>query len=253
MAQVNVELSEYDMLRTSKDKAEAEVRDLKEEVKKLKDNANNVVVRNRYYIPSLNYIEAARQITRILGVNGIDYLLSDIRRCQDIRKVDMFGASQIDEQLIRRFAHIIENGLKGFLNLRSSYIEDTVTTEIRGFDEFAEKIKAELELKYKGVMEQKKAELDRQLDLYDAKHLDVEKEVKKAEDSLNSRHEKEVKKLTDKLEKAEDTITDLKERLKEASKSSEEKLAEAMAKLQAAQEEVAKYAKPKKKLFGLFG
>ena len=165
----------------------------------------------------------------------------------------MFGASQIDEQLIRRFAHIIENGLKGFLNLRSSYIEDTVTTEIRGFDEFAEKIKAELELKYKGVMEQKKAELDRQLDLYDAKHLDVEKEVKKAEDSLNSRHEKEVKKLTDKLEKAEDTITDLKERLKEASKSSEEKLAEAMAKLQAAQEEVAKYAKPKKKLFGLFG
>ena len=53
MAQVNVELSEYDMLRTSKDKAEAEVRDLKEEVKKLKDNANNVVVRNRYYIPLL--------------------------------------------------------------------------------------------------------------------------------------------------------------------------------------------------------
>lgn len=253
MAQVNIDLSEYDMLRASKDKAEAEVKELKETVKSLKDNASNVVVRNRYYVASLNYNKAANNIVRKLGVNGIEQLLIDIQRRNDRLQFGMLDTPQIDTHLIRNFTYIVENGLKEFLNLRSSYVEDTVITEIRGFDEISESVRAKLELEYKDVMEQKKADLDRQLELYDAKHLEVEKEVKKAEDKLQKRHEKEVKELEDKLNSTEETIKDLKEQLKEASKTSEEKLAEARAKLQEVQEEVAKYTKSRKKLFGIFG
>lgn len=246
MAQVNVDLSEYDMLRASKEKAEAEVKDLKEEVKKLKDTTNNVVVRNRYYIASVNYTDAASHIIRKLSVSGLEHLLFNIQAYQNRNQFNMFDTPQINQQLINQFAYVLEDGLKDILNLRTSYIEDTVTTEIRGFDEFTESIKAKIELEYKAVMEQKKANLDRQLELYDVKHLDVEKEVKKAEDRLTAEHEKEIKKFKDKVEKSEEIIKDLKEQLKEASKTSKEKLAEAMAKLQAAQEEVAKYTKSKK-------
>lgn len=253
MAQVNIDLSEYDMLRASKDKAEAEVKELKEEIKKLKDNASNVVVKNRYYIASLDYTKAANNIIKKLGTRGMEELLISIQRYNDKLSFGILNTTQIDQHLIRNFAYILENDLKEFLNLRSSYVEDTVITEIRGFDEISESVRAKLELEYKDVMEQKKADLDRQLELYDAKHLEVEKEVKKAEDKLQKRHEKEVKKLEDKLNSTEETIKDLKEQLKEASKTSEEKLAEARAKLQEAQEEVAKYTKSRKKLFGIFG
>ena len=253
MAQVNVDLSEYDMLRTSKDKAEAEVKELKEEIKKLKDNASNVVVKNRYYIASLNYNKAANNIVRNLGVSGIEQLLIDIQRRNDRLQFGMLDTPQLDRNLIRNFAFVLENGLKEFLNLRSSYVEDAVITEIKGFDEISESVRAKLESEYKDVMEQKKADLDRQLEVYNAKHLEVEEEVKKAEDKLQKRHEKEVKELEGKIDSREETIKDLKEQLKEASKTSEEKLAEARTKLQEAQEEVAKYTKSRKKLFGIFG
>ena len=86
MAQVNIDLSEYDMLRASKDKAEAEVKELKEEIKKLKDNASNVIGKNRYYIPSVNYTTAAHSIIKSLGYEGIVNFANQIKYLQDRRQ-----------------------------------------------------------------------------------------------------------------------------------------------------------------------
>ena len=252
MAQVNIDLSEYDMLRQSKDKAEKEVTELKEEVKKLKDNASNVVVRNRYYMPMLDYPAAANRILSNLGSIGISQMLHDAEHMAWSMRNDSFGRPVVDREIVNRLAGLIQHSLKDLLNLRASYREDATVTEIRGFDEFSESIKAKLEEEYRVDMECKKQQLAQEIESYNAKRLDVDKAVEKAEEVLNKKHEKETSKLNDKIKELEDTIKDLKNKLKEASKSSEEKLAEAMEKLHAAQVEVAKYTTSKKKLFGLF-
>lgn len=254
MAQVNVDLSEYDMLRASKDKAEAEVKDLKEEIKSLKDNINNVVVKNRYYVPSINYSNAARDILKKLGYAGIESFAKRIQYLQDERNVStMYDTPRINEQLVQVFATVIQQGLTDSLNLRSSYVEDNISIEIRGFDEYKDTVKAQLELEYKDVLEQKKADLDRQLKVYDAKSINTSKEVEKAVNNVKEEYEKKLEDKKTEIEALNQNIKDLKVQLQEASKTSEEKLAEALAKLKEAQEEVAKYSKPKKKLFGIFG
>ena len=114
MAQVNVDLSEYDMLRTSKDKAEAEVKELKEEVRKLKDNASNVVVKNRYYLPSLDYKAAARKVLQNMSQGGIKNLVHYTYNlsCQNYK--DPFGRVPINEGLIQQLGDLIERSLHYF-------------------------------------------------------------------------------------------------------------------------------------------
>ena len=254
MAQVNVDLSEYDMLRASKDKAEAEVKDLKEEIKSLKDNINNVVVKNRYYVPSINYSNAARDILKKLGYAGIESFAKRIQYLQDERNVStMYDTPRINEQLVQVFATVIQQGLTDSLNLRSSYVEDNISIEIRGFDEYKDTVKAQLELEYKDVLEQKKADLDRQLEVYNAKNINTNKEVEKAVNNVKEKYEKKLEDKKIEIEALNQNIQDLKIQLQEASKTTEEKLAEALGRLKEAQEEVAKYSKPKKKLFGIFG
>lgn len=252
MAQVNVDLSEYDMLRTSKDKAEAEVKELKEEIKKLKENASNVVVKNRYYLPYLDYKAAARKLLQSMSQRGIGELLQYANDLHQQAYQDPFGRFSINENVLRHLTSLIEKSFQEFLNLKATYMEDSVTMEVRGFDEFATQIREKFELEYKAVMEEKRTQLEREIETYNVKHLDVDKAVKENAETLNSLHEAETKKLKDKIEQLEGTIKDLKEQLKEASKTSEERLAEAMAKLKAAEEEVAKYSKPKKRWVPFF-
>ena len=252
MAQVNVDLSEYDMLREAKTKAESQVKELTEEVKKLKDNAANVVVRNRYYLPSIDYKRSATNIIRDLGCERLIPLVSAAQeyRRQRLLYPDTFHPIKTD--LIKQVAYILEENVKNLLNLRSGYIEDATITEIRGFDEFAESIKAKLELEYRQSFEEKKAALDKEKEQYDIKHLDVEKAVEQAENTLKDAYTEELKVKDKDIEALREMVSKLKEQLKEASKSSEEKLADAMAKLKEAQAEVAKYQNPKRKWFKLF-
>jgi len=252
MAQVNVDLSEYDMLRQSKDKAEKEVLELKEEVKKLKDNASNVVVKNRYYVASIDYERGASKIINDLGYGGLTKLIDYSQQMHWSIRNDPFSRPSIDPELVNRVATIIERNLKDLLNLKSGFIEDTTTMEVRGFDEISETIKQQIEKKYKISMEEKMQSLDRERESYNLKHLDVDKAVNKAEEDLKRIYDKEIAHKDEKIDALEGKIKELKDELKEASKSSEEKLAEAIAKLHAAEEEVAKYKIPRKKIFGLF-
>lgn len=251
MAQVNVDLSEYDMLRQSKDKAEKEVTELKEEVKKLKDNAANVVVKNRYYLPTLNYKAAAARIIWNLGSRGMYQVFQEADSLTGKYASDPFGYDMVrvpkvyGSEAVNILTHIIEHSLSDMINWKASYRMDSEVTEVRGFDEMATQIQQKLETDIKTNLDKKQEELEIAMQAYDTKKLDIDKAVTEAEEAITTRYKK-------KLDKADEKIEELEKKLKEASKSSEEKLAEAMEKLKAAEAEVAKYQTPRKKLFGIF-
>lgn len=256
MAQVNVDLSEYDMLRKTKAKAEKEAAELKEEVKKLKDNASNVVVKNRYYIPSLDYDAAASRIISNLGTAGIFQLQQLADNLYRHTSRNPFNDPVIEPDAIRRFSELIKYALKGMLNMRGSYCEDAVHVEVRGFDEVADSIRAKFEEQYKATFELKERELDQAKERYTTEKLKVDEAVDRAEDALRKKYEA-------KIEKLENKIADLESEKKELSKSSQEKMAEAVEKLRAAQaevdalkgeekEKVVYIKEPRKKLFGIF-
>ena len=241
MAYVNVDLSEYDMLREAKAKAESQVKELTEEVRKLKENTSNVVVKNRYYVASLDYRAAASKIIQALEYEGLMQL---VQAAQDMRwsaRNDPFGRPSINQELVRQVGGILEHNLKDLLNLRSGYIEDTTTVEVRGFDELSDNIKAQIEAQYRSSFQEKEA--------YNLKHLDVDKAVKQAEKTLRESYEGKLKKANTEIGSLNEKVNELQAKLREASKTSEEKLAEAMTNLAAAQAEVAKYQKPKRRGF----
>lgn len=249
MAYVNVDLSEYDMLREAKAKAESQVKELTEEVRKLKENTSNVVVKNRYYVASLDYRAAASKIIQALGYEGLTQL---VQAAQDMRWSacnDPFGRPSINQELVRQVGGILEYNLKDLLNLRNGYIEDTTTVEVRGFDELSDNIKAKIEAQYRSSFQEKEATLDRQIEAYNLKHLDVDKAVKQAEKTLRESYEGKLKKANTEIGSLNEKVNELQAKLREASKTSEEKLAEAMTNLAAAQAEVAKYQKPKRRGF----
>ena len=149
MAQVNVDLSEYDMLREAKTKAESQVKELTEEMKKLKDNAANVVVRNRYYVPMIDYKEGAKRLMHRLGSRGLSWLFTESERMRQASYLgDPFASQAYNTEAIQQLAATIELSIQDLVKLKSTYIEDATITEIRGFDEFSETIKAKLELEY---------------------------------------------------------------------------------------------------------
>ena len=254
MAQVNVDLSEYDMLRETKAKAEKEAAELKEEVKKLKDTASNVVVKNRYYIPSLDYDAAASRIINNLGTAGIFQAQQLADRMFGSRQLDPFGAPVIDPNAVKQFGELIKHSLKDILNMRGSYYEDAVYVEVRGFDEVADSIRAKFEEQYRESFAEKEQDLKRAKEVYTTEKLKLDEAVEKAEEALRKRYEA-------KIEKLEAKIDDLEAEKKELSKSTQEKMAEAVEKLRAAQAEVdalkgqekVVYVKEsRKKLFGIF-
>lgn len=65
MAMVQVDLSEYDMLREAKNKAEEEVKELKETINGLKDKSR-VILTTKYVYPKVNYERLVSSIIRLI-------------------------------------------------------------------------------------------------------------------------------------------------------------------------------------------
>lgn len=251
MAKLEIELSEYDMMREAKSKAEARVSELTKEVEKLKDNSSNVVVRNRYYLPQLDYDSAAAGILkdayRLVEQSTHGYLLSRSYCTPDF----MFSKPEGTGDL----AEIIKRHLKNMLNLRASYYEDAVVSEIRGFDDVVSSVRNKIEDEYRQTMENRKHELEESKQAYDKRACKVQEAVKAAETALAEKYEKDIKELKEKYEKdiklRDTNIAILEEKNSDLSKTSEQRLAEALDKLHKAQEEVAKYSKPRFSFLGL--
>lgn len=139
--------------------------------------------------------------------------------------------------------------------MRASYYEDAVVSEIRGFDDVVSSVRNKIEDEYRQTMENKKHELEESKQAYDKRACKVQEAVKAAETALADKYEKDIKELKEKYEKdiklRDTNIAILEEKNSDLSKTSEQRLAEALDKLHKAQEEVAKYSKPRFSFWGL--
>jgi chromosome segregation ATPase len=247
MAKVEIDLSEYDMMREAKKAAESRVEELSKEVENLKSNSKDVVIKNRYYIPTVNYMQAARRIIENLGTDIVASISQTVT--YEKQQMDRYGGFLAGERLNLSawdrygalLTDIVKRSLQGLFDLKSGYREDGEVVEVRGLDEIREPIKAKLEEEYRLTLEQKRQDLEISKDAYEKKLEETGKEI----DKLKKKYEKE-------LETRDQKIDSLNENLNEALKSNEEKLKEALTKLHEAEAEVAKYQTSRKKIFGIF-
>lgn len=180
MASVQVDLTEYDMLRDAKNKAEQKVLELEQENKSLRDNTS-CVIKTRYYKPSIDCGKVARFIhdQLIPGMN---------RNCYTYRNIDY-----------QEVVNIIKNSLENsqWLNYPSStdYTEDHSTTEVVGFESMRTLIEASIAKNYEDSYKSKLADLEYSIANYDRRAKNAEDKHK----SIIEDKDKTIKKLNSKI------------------------------------------------------
>lgn len=264
MAKLEIELSEFDALRDAKNKAEVDLKELKqshkEEISDLKntikdiEKKSRVIIKHkdRYFYKTAFDKETIKKIKSSLifdinyGSIGIDRVLYNHYLSQHER------ISTIVDMIVEKI------NTCGFVEasdeIKEQFSENSEPDQYIGFDDI--KLDVEKELKDQYINNQKKIEenLEQQIQKYEDKYKNVETElqskydekIKSLEDKLNSSKE-EINKLN---ETHKEEVDKLKEELKEAQKTQEEKILEAEEKLKEAQEVLKKLTNnPRKKWY----
>lgn len=180
MASVQVDLTEYDMIRDAKNKAEQKVLELEQENKSLRNNSS-CIIKTRYYKPSIDCGKVARFIH--------DQLLPSINRtCYTYRSIDY-------QEVLNIIKNSVENSQ--WLNYPSStsYTEDQSTTEVVGFESMRTLIEASIAKKYEDSYKSKLSDLDYSIANYDRRAKNAEDKYK----SVIEEKGKTIKELNDKI------------------------------------------------------
>lgn len=224
MAMVQVDLSEYDMLREAKDKAEKRVKELEEDIKGLKDKSR-VIIHTKYKVKSnpINISAAARTI-----VNMSRYL--PYLSIEDVEKV-LISSKKIIYTDIDTDSTNESEQLIGFDDVR-------VMVE--------NKYKKELEDAINYYRESEESYHKLKDSAYDEVRKDYEDSIKKNE-SINAKLKEEKKEI---IKTKDAKIKELQDKIAELSKSKEEKVAELTAIIEDAQKRLEEIYGLKKK--GLF-
>jgi predicted nucleic acid-binding Zn-ribbon protein len=276
MAKVEIELSEFDAVRNARDKAENELKELKqshkEEVSELKNNIKEIEKRARVIIKhDVNYFyktafdtDTIRKIKNKITNEILSGRLEFDNLFRDISMGYYDRMSQIAYIIIDKindsdFIQPSENEIK------KMFSENREPDQYIGFDDI--KLEVERELKDQYINNQKKIQekLEQQIKDYEDKYQKIDEElrskhssrIKSLEDKLNNSqeeldnlkesHKEEVNKLK---ESHKEEVDKLKEELKEAQKTQEEKILEAEEKLKEAQEVLKKLTNnPRKKWY----
>lgn len=265
MAKLEIELSEFDALRNARDKAENELKELKqshkEEVSELKNTIKEIEKRARviikhddnYFYKTAFDTDTIRKIKNKItneifsGRLEFDYIFRDISMGYYDRM------SQIADIIIDKindsdFIQPSENEIK------KMFSENREPDQYIGFDDI--KLEVERELKDQYINNQKKIQekLEQQIKDYEDKYQKVDEE-------LRSKHSSKIRILEDKLNNSQEELDDLKEshkeevnklkeELKEAQKTQAEKILDAEEKLKEAQEVLKKLTNiPRKKWY----
>lgn len=266
-AEVRIGLSEFEAIKDAKNKAEVDLKELKqlhkEEISDLKNTIKDLEKRSRVIIKHENKyfakIDIDKKTLKIMKNNLKHSLLcGDLDIYNALLRSDHNYIS--NEQRMGRVADAIVNQLNkgGFKEASNEMIplfsEHGEPDQYIGFDDV--KLEVEKELKDQYINNQKKIEenLEQQIQKYEDKYKNVEtelqskydKKIKSLEDKLNS-SKKEINKLK---ETHKEEVDKLKEELKEAQKTQEEKILEAEEKLKEAQEVLKKLTNnPRKKWY----
>lgn len=276
MAKVEIELSEFDAVRNARDKAENELKELKqshkEEVSELKNNIKEIEKRarviikhdDRYFYKTAFDKDTIRNIKNHItneifsGRLEFDYLFRD-RSMGYYDRMSQIADIIIDTINHSDFIQPSENEIK------EKFSKNKEPNQYIGFDDI--KLEVERELKELYINNQKKIQekLEQQIKDYEDKYQKVDEElrskhssrIKSLEDKLNNSqeeiddlketHKKEVNKLN---ESHKEEVDKLKEELKEAQKTQAEKILDAEEKLKKAQEVLKKLTNiPRKKWY----
>lgn len=271
MAKVAIELSEFDAIRNARDKAENELKELKqshkEEVSELKntikdiEKMSRVIIKHkdRYFYKTAFDIETIKKIKNNL-IFGINYGSIDIDRVLHNHYLSQCEkVSTIVDMIVEKINKC------GFVEasdeIKEQFSENSEPDQYIGFDDI--KLDVEKELKDQYINNQKKIQekLEQQIKNYEDKYQIVEAdvsskynaEIRVLEGKLNSSQEyadklKETHK--EEVDKLNEDIDKLKEELKEAQKTQAEKILEAEEKLKEAQEVLKKLTNnPRKKWY----
>jgi predicted nucleic acid-binding Zn-ribbon protein len=263
-AEVRIGLSEFEAIKDAKNKAEVDLKELKqshkEEISDLKntikdlEKRSKVIIKHkdRYFYKTAFDRETIKKIKSSLifdinyGSIGIDRVLDDhylglhekVSTIVDIivEKINKCGFVEASDEIKEQFS------------------ENSEPDQYIGFDDV--KLEVEKELKDQYINNQKKIQekLEQQIQKYEDKYKIVEAdvsskynaEIRVLEGKLNSSKE-EINKLK---ETHKEEVDELKEELKEAQKTQEEKILEAEEKLKEAQEVLKKLTNnPRKKWY----
>ena len=265
MAKVEIELSEFDAVRNARDKAENELKELKqshkEEVSELKNNIREIEKRarviikhdNKYFYKTAFNDDTIHKIKNRIsneifsGRLDFDYIFRDRSKGYYDRM------SQIADVIIDE----INNGeyiQASDVEVKEIYSENREPDQYVGFDDIKLKVEKDLEDYYINNQKKIQEKLEQQIKDYEDKYQKVDEElrskhsgkIKTLEDKLNSSQE-EVDKLK---ESHKEEVDKLKEELKEAQKTQAEKILDAEEKLKEAQEVLKKLTNiPRKKWY----
>lgn len=273
MAEVRIDLSEFEAIKDAKNKAEDDLKELKqshkEEISDLKNTIKDLENKSRVIIKHENKYFAKIDIDK----ESLKNMKNDLKHSLLWGDLDLYSLLRCDniymshEQLMDRVADAIVNQLNkgGFKQASKEMIplfsEHGEPDQYIGFDDI--KLDVEKELKEQYINNQKKIQedLEQQIKNYEDKYQIVEADVmskynskiRTLEEKLNSSQE-EVDKLKEshkeEVDKLNEDINKLKDELKEAQKTQEEKILEAEEKLKEAQEVLKKLTNnPRKKWY----
>lgn len=240
MATLNIDLSEYDMMRESKKNLENQVEDLKKIIEGLKDKSR-LVVRDRTMYRTID-AEALR--TRLVA----EWQHSSYSRAY------IAGFAQ---QFIDLISHLDYS-----LYLKGELKEESRSEQYIGFEDIRVFIEASLKEEYKEIWEDKIKEAQEQKALYLLKEQQVENEIKAAYEgiikdlkkrlnekgniilSADDLHKKEIAKIR---QHYEEIIARKDKKISELSKTHEQKLSEAKKELEEAEAAYYKLIKKRKR------
>lgn len=232
MATVQVDLSEYDMLREAKDKAEKRVEELKETIKGL-ENKSRVILTTQYVYPEVNY-------DRIYS--DIEQLIEGVKNRSNLRDSPRYSM-QADLSIHNGIEYTLRSNIK-FDNMPYDIsLGKYSSSQYIGFED----VKAKVEAHYKKDIDKAIADYKESEETYNRLKNSVEKDVKEMYSNTINKLKKSIKDIT---ESKDTEIKALKDKITELSKSKEEKIAELTKTIEEAQAKLYELSEPKKK--GLF-
>lgn len=239
MAMVQVDLSEYDMLREAKNKAEEEVKELKETLKGLKDKSR-VILTTQYVYPKVNYEKLHSAILNLIET------AKDRDNFRDYPRYSM----QFNHNLHSELDIAIRQYIK-FDNMPYSIDAGNYSSsQYIGFED----VKAKVEEHYKKDIDKVIANYKKSEEDYHKLEDSVEKRIKEMYSNTIDKLKNDKKMLITKHEESikakDEEIKVLQDKIAELSKSKEERIAELMTTINEAQSKLEKLSGTKKK--GLF-
>lgn len=257
MSEVKMSLSEFDAIRNAKDKAENDLKELKqshkEEISDLKNTIKDIEKRSRVIVKHKDryFYRTAfdRETIKSLKNNlkfDIQYGRLNIGRILNDQYLNGFDkVSTIVDIIVEKINKC--NFIEVSDEIEELFSENGEPDQYIGFEDI--KLEVEKELKEQYINNQKKLQenLEQQIKKYEEKyelieadvHSQYNSQIRILEDKLNNSQE-DANKLKEthkeEVDKLNEDIDKLKEELKEAQKTQEEKILEAEEKLKEAQE-----------------